>query len=55
MVLDGDIRMEAVTRLMEKYLTGHFMGKQVKGESLRIWMRANWEKISGYLPKFHYS
>ena len=53
LVLGLDVGLEKVEGLMKLALVGRFMGKEVKGDSLKQWMDANWRLTLGYIPIFH--
>jgi hypothetical protein len=50
LVLGLDVGMDRVEGLMNHALVGRFIGKLVKGDSLKLWLEASWHKIMGYTP-----
>jgi hypothetical protein len=53
MVVGKDNKMEEFEGLMATTIVGKFMGKNVKGETLKQWRFEQWKSLVGYLPKFH--
>jgi hypothetical protein len=52
MVVGQDIGTEKVEFLMNMALVGRFMGKKVKGETLKQWLDLGWRRNLGYILMF---
>jgi len=52
MVVEDDLGVGNISRLIDKTILGRFCGKLFSPPSLKDWLESNWKLVLGYIPTF---